>query len=80
MVPLEMLGYYTLASSIQWLAMLGGPIFCAVPSFFGIGSERGPPQTAGDVSSWSQLMAVVVLPVAIILVVFSQDGHPVVDG
>jgi O-antigen/teichoic acid export membrane protein len=75
MVPLEMLGYYTLASLVSnGLAMLGGPIFNALfPSFSELVAKGDLLKLREMYHRGSQLMAVVVLPVAVILAVFSHE-------
>ncbi len=75
MVPLEMLGYYTLAGLVSnGLAMLGGPIFNALfPSFSELVAKGDLLKLREMYHRGSQLMAVIVLPVAVILVIFSQD-------
>ena len=75
MVPLEMLGYYTLAGLVSnGLAMLGGPIFHALfPSFSELVAKGDFRKLREIYHRGSQLMAVAVLPVAVTLAIFSQE-------
>jgi O-antigen/teichoic acid export membrane protein len=76
MLSLEMFGYYTLAGVASSVvpAMLAGPIFNAVfPRFTSLVTMHDEPALKLLYHQSSQLMAVLVLPVAAVLSFFSFD-------
>jgi O-antigen/teichoic acid export membrane protein len=75
-LSLEMFGYYTLAGVVSSAVpvMLTGPIFNAIfPRFTALASMQDEPSLKILYHQGSQLMAVLVLPVAFVLSFFSFD-------
>lgn len=76
LLTLEMFGYYTLAGVVSSVIpiLIGGPIFNAIfPRFTSLGTMNDETALRLLYHQGSQLMAVLVLPVAVVLAFFSFD-------
>jgi O-antigen/teichoic acid export membrane protein len=76
LLTLEMFGYYTLAGVVSSVipTLLGGPVFNAIfPRFTSLGAMNDETALNLLYHQGSQLMATLVLPVAVVLAFFSFD-------